>query len=97
MPGLLPRSSLKIASRLKGRLTIMLDGGVRDGVDVFKMLAQGADVVLIGRPFVTYAFGGGKEGVAMYIERLKQELTGTMLLTGAASISEITPEKVHRN
>lgn len=49
-------------------------------------------------PFMGWDLDGcGKEGVAMYIERLKQELTGTMLLTGAASISEITPERVHRN
>ena len=86
----------EIARQMKGRLTIMVDGGVRDGVDVFKMLALGADVVLIGRPFVTYAFGGGKEGVAMYVEKLKQELTSTMLLTGAATIKDITPEMILR-
>lgn len=84
-----------IAEKLKGKLTILVDGGIRDGVDVFKMLALGADGVLIGRPFATYAFGGGSEGVALYVEKLKSELTGAMLLTGAATIKDITPDKVH--
>ncbi len=87
----------EIAEKLKGKLTILVDGGVRDGVDVFKMLALGADGVLIGRPFVTYAFGGGSEGVAMYVEKLKAELKSTMLLTGAATIADIKPSMItHR-
>lgn len=86
----------EIAAALKGKLTILVDGGIRDGVDVFKMLALGADAVLIGRPFVTYAFGGGAEGVAMYIEGLKAELSGAMRLTGAATVADITAETIHR-
>lgn len=85
----------EIASKLKGKLTILVDGGIRDGVDVFKMLALGADAVLIGRPFVTYAFGGGRDGVALYVEKLRAELKSTMLLTGAANLQEITSEKIH--
>lgn len=84
----------EIARQLKGKLTILVDGGVRDGVDVFKMLALGADGVLIGRPFVTYAFGGGSEGVAMYVDKLKAELKSTMLLTGAATVADIKPEMI---
>lgn len=79
----------EIADEYKGKMTIFVDGGVRDGVDVFKMLALGADAVLIGRPFVTYSFGGGEEAVKDYILKLKNELKGAMLLTGAATLKDI--------
>ena len=50
-----------IAEAVKGKVTILADGGVRSGVDVLKMIGLGADGVLIGRPFVTASFGGAKE------------------------------------
>lgn len=84
----------EIAKEYKGKMTILADGGVRTGVDVFKYLALGADGVLIGRPFVTYSFGGGVEGVEMYINRLKSELKSTMLLTGAKTIKDITRKMI---
>lgn len=76
-----------IADAVKGRITILADGGVRTGVDVLKMLALGADGVLIGRPFVTASFGGQREGVSLYIKKLKEELKSAMILTGCNSIS----------
>lgn len=85
-----------IVAALKGKLTILVDGGIRNGVDVFKMLALGADGVMIGRPFVTYGFGGGSEGIAMYVDRLKDELKSTMLLTGAATLADIKPSMVNQ-
>lgn len=84
----------EIADEFKGKMTIFADGGVRDGIDVFKMLALGADGVLIGRPFVTYSFGGGTEGVKNYLLRLKNELKGAMLLTGAKNLGEIKREMI---
>ena len=48
-----------IADRVKGRLLIFADGGVRSGSDVFKLLALGADLVLVGRPLVIGVMGGG--------------------------------------
>lgn len=54
----------EIAEALKGSgVKILVDGGIRTGVDVFKALALGADAVLICRPFVTAVYGGGEEGV----------------------------------
>lgn len=79
----------EIAERVKGKVKILADGGVRNGVDVLKMLALGADAVLIGRPFVTASFGGQREGVKTYIESLKGELKSAMVLTGCKSINDI--------
>lgn len=79
----------KIAQVAKGRITILVDGGIRTGVDVFKMLALGADGVLIGRPVIIGAFGGEKEGVKLVLEKMKNELYQTMILTGAKELGAI--------
>ena len=70
-------------------LTVLVDGGIRTGMDVFKALALGAKGVLIGRPFVTALYGGDGEGVAVYAAKLKAELLDTMAMCGVHSISEI--------
>lgn len=80
----------EIAEAVKGKVTILADGGVRNGVDVLKMLALGADAVLIGRPFVTASFGGQREGVKAYIEGLKSELKSAMVLTGCKTVKDVT-------
>lgn len=74
-----------------------VDGGIRSGVDIFKALALGADAVVIARPFVTAVFGGGKEGVKVYIEKLAAELKDTMAMCGAFTLKEITSEMVRRS
>lgn len=78
-----------IAKAVKGKVKIFADGGVRSGVDILKLLALGADGVLIGRPFVTASFGGHTEGVKMYVEKLKGELKSAMVLTGCKNIEDI--------
>lgn len=78
-----------IAEAVKGKVTILVDGGVRSGTDVLKMIGLGADGVLIGRPFVTASFGGGKEGVELYVNKVISELEATMRLTGCQSIKDI--------
>lgn len=70
-------------------IKILVDGGIRSGTDVFKALALGADGVLIGRPFVTAVYGGEKEGVQAYIQKISDELKDTMAMCGAFSLSEI--------
>ena len=85
----------EIAAALKGTgVKVLVDGGIRTGVDVFKALALGADGVLICRPFVTAVYGGGAEGVKCYIDKLAGELADTMQMCGAHSIEEITREMV---
>ena len=85
----------EIVEALKGSgVKILVDGGIRDGVTVFKALAMGADGVIIARPFVTAVYGGAEEGVKCYIEKIKAELADTMAMCGAHSISEITGDMI---
>lgn len=84
----------KIAGAVKGKMTVLIDGGFRTGVDVFKALALGADGVLIGRTLGIAAIGNKAEGVHMAIEQIKDELKQTMIMTGCHKISEITKDKV---
>lgn len=70
-------------------LMILVDGGIRSGVDVFKALALGADAVIIARPFVTAVYGGAEEGVGVYTEKLGAELIDTMKMCGAESLKAI--------
>jgi 4-hydroxymandelate oxidase len=80
----------EIAAKLKGRLLVLADGGIRSGVDVLKMLALGADAVLVGRPLFTAAAGGGQEGIALTLTQMTKELHQAMILTGCSSLEEIT-------
>jgi len=84
----------EIVDAVKGQVKIFVDGGIRSGVDVFKALALGADGVLICRPFVTAVYGGGKEGVSMYVQKIASELKDTMAMCGALTIADITRDMV---
>ena len=85
----------EIVTALHGSdMTVLVDGGIRTGTDVFKALALGADGVLIARPFVTAVYGGGEEGVRLYIEKLAGELADAMQMCGARTLADITPEMV---
>ena len=84
-----------IADAVGGRMTILVDGGIRTGMDVVKALALGADAVLIGRPFVNMVYGGGAEGVKVYVEKLKAELADTMAMCGAHSLSDINRSMIY--
>ena len=86
----------KIAREVKGKIKILVDGGIRSGVDVLKCLALGADGVLIGRPFVTAAFANGKEGVKESVASLQSELKSAMILTGCNTISEIDEKVIYK-
>ena len=70
---------------------MLVDGGVRAGADVLKMLALGAAAVLIGRPAIIAAMGGEEEGVRMLLTRMQRQLEESMLLTGCASVREAGP------
>lgn len=77
-----------IAAEVRGRMAVLMDGGIRDGLDVLKALALGADAVLVGRPYCIAAVGGGSEGVGLVTERLHKQLVSGMVLTGCASVAE---------
>jgi len=79
----------EIAKAVRGDVSVLVDGGVRSGVDVLKMLALGADAVLVGRPLAIAAVGGGTEGVATVLNQYADQLRSAMILTGCASLDEI--------
>lgn len=83
-----------IVEAVKGKLTIFVDGGIRSGVDVFRALALGADAVLIGRPILNMIYGGGEEGFKVYMDKIVGELKSTMTMCGAATLKDITRDKV---
>ena len=86
----------EIADAVDGSMKIFVDGGIRSGTDVFKALAFGADAVIIARPFVTAVYGGGREGVESYIQKISGELADTMAMCGVASLEEISRDCVRR-
>ncbi|OHD78325.1 MAG: alpha-hydroxy-acid oxidizing enzyme [Spirochaetes bacterium RIFOXYC1_FULL_54_7] len=84
-----------IVKAVAGRMTVLVDGGFRTGLDVFKALALGADGVLIGRPFASMVYGGGEEGVALYLNKVQAELTEAMLMTGAVSLEDVDTSRIN--
>ena len=84
----------EIVDAVGGKMTILVDGGIRSGMDVFKALALGADGVIICRPFVTMVYGGGAEGIATYVAKLKAELEDAMAMCGAHSLADINRSMV---
>ena len=83
-----------IVKEVRGAVTILVDGGIRSGLDVFRALALGADGVLIGRPVLTAIYGAGEEGFRVYMDKIISELKGTMTMCGAASLKDITVDKI---
>ena len=74
------------------RITVLLDGGVRRGVDILKARALGAQAVLTGRATLFGAMAGGEAGAKRALEILSSELVRTMQLCGVRSIDAIGPE-----
>ena len=79
-----------IAAQLAGRMPILLDGGIRRGSDVFKALALGASAVCIGRPYIWGLATAGALGVAHVLRILREELEIHMMMSGCATLSEIS-------
>lgn len=80
----------EIVQAVRGRIPVLADGGVRSGMDAFRMLALGADAVLVGRPVAIAAMGGGSSAVKELLENLGRELYRTMIMTGCADLDSIT-------
>ncbi len=79
-----------VVERVNGRVPLLVDGGIRRGIDVFKALARGAAAVLIGRPYLYGLSVGGAAGVARVVEILRTELEMTMGLIGCPELSRIS-------
>ena len=78
-----------VAEALDGRLPILLDGGIRSGVDILKALALGAQGVMIGRPWAWALAAGGEAAVAQLLASLQCELAVAMALCGVKSLAAI--------
>ena len=84
----------EVADAVDGRIEVLLDSGVRRGVDVLRALALGARATLIGRPAVYGLAAAGEAGVAAVLDLLQREVELGLKLLGCASPSEVTREHV---
>ena len=81
-----------IVRAVKGRMSVLVDGGVRRGVDVVKALALGAEGVMLGRATLYGACAAGEAGAARALDILRDELVRSMQLSGVRSVGEIGPD-----
>lgn len=81
-----------IADAVAGRIPILVDGGVRSGLDVVRMLALGADFVLLGRAWAYALAADGERGVRQMLKLVEAEMRVAMALTGCTKVSEIGPD-----
>ncbi|MBC8954862.1 FMN-dependent L-lactate dehydrogenase LldD [Xenorhabdus sp. PB62.4] len=81
-----------IADAVKNDITILADSGIRTGLDVVRMIAQGADSVLLGRAFVYALAAAGEAGVSNLLDLIDKEMRVAMTLTGARSIREVNSD-----
>ena len=82
----------EVVAAVRGRASIIVDGGVRRGTDVVKALAMGADAVAIGRPQLWGLASDGENGVRRVMEMIRDELSLAMALCGCRNVAEITPD-----
>jgi L-lactate dehydrogenase (cytochrome) len=85
-----------IVETIAGRIPILADGGVRSGLDVVRMLALGADFVLLGRAWAYALAASGEAGVAHVLKLIEAEMRVAMALTGCTKITEIDGEVLDR-
>lgn len=84
----------EVVQAVASSVPVLMDGGVRRGTDVLKAIALGAKAVLIGRPLVWALAVGGEEGVTQLLRLLRDEMTTSMTLLGADSVSGLTSDLV---
>jgi 4-hydroxymandelate oxidase len=78
-----------VTDRVAGRVPVIVDGGVRRGTDVLKALANGANAVMIGRPYLYGLAVAGDAGVTRVVNILQREFEMAMALTGRPTIASI--------
>lgn len=84
----------EVVDAIQGRIPVLMDGGVRRGIDVVKALGLGAQAVLIGRPVAWGLAAAGEEGVAGVLRIMHEEVANAMALTGCRSLSDIGPDVI---
>lgn len=83
------RALAPIAEAVAGRLTVLADGGVRNGIDVLRMLALGADGVLLGRAWAYALAAGGRRSVEAVIATIGRELAAAMAMAGRTRLAQL--------
>jgi len=83
-----------IADAVKGEVEILADSGIRTGLDVVRMLALGADGVLLGRAFIYALAAQGEAGVANLLDLMAKEMRVAMTLTGARTLADISAQSL---
>ena len=86
-----------IADALKGRAKILVDGGVRNGQDVVRAVASGADAALVGRPWIFAVAAAGEAGLRRYLSLVRHDVGVAMALTGVTRASDINSEVLDRS
>ena len=85
-----------IAAAVGADTEVLVDGGLRSGVDLFRACALGARGALIGRPWAWALAGGGEAGLRGLLATWQNELATTMALAGVTRIAEIGPQHLDR-
>ncbi|XP_043671074.1 peroxisomal (S)-2-hydroxy-acid oxidase GLO5 [Vespula pensylvanica] len=84
----------EIANAVKDKIEIYMDGGIRQGIDVFKALALGANMVFIGRPMLWGLCHAGEKGALNILDMMKKEIDQVIALTGCTTIKDVTRDMV---
>jgi L-lactate dehydrogenase (cytochrome) len=85
-----------IADAVKGQIKILADSGIRNGLDVVRAIALGADCAMIGRAFIYALATSGEAGVKHLLELLEKEMRVAMTLTSVSKVSDITGDLLVR-
>jgi len=86
----------EVVQAINGQIPVLIDGGFRNGMDVFKALALGADAICIGRPYLWGLAAFGQAGVEQVLQLLTHEFRMAIMSAGARSIEEIKPSHLGR-
>ncbi len=86
-----------VAAAVAGRVPLLVDGGIRDGADVLRALALGADAVLVGRPYAWGLATGGAEGVRAVIGAFTEDLVRALALAGCPSLADVDARRVRQS
>ena len=85
-----------IADAVKGQIKILADSGIRNGLDVVRALALGADCAMIGRAYIYALAAAGEAGVKHLLELLEKEMRVAMTLTSVAKVTDISADLLAR-
>jgi (S)-2-hydroxy-acid oxidase len=86
----------EVVQTIDGQIPVLIDGGFRYGMDIFKALALGADAICIGRPYLWGLAAFGQAGVEQVLQLLTHEFRMAIMSAGARSLEEIKPSHLGR-